>query len=131
MTGTPVLKKTPPDQVETEDSVSSAPTSEGLPCTSDRTNRVKVLLAPWNETCRVNYTNLDTHIFTLGLVQHVSFLPLAVGSFVGLPDVELHLGALFVLHGLPLVQGHLFGAFIFNLFNLVLPGKPVYNNVEP
>lgn len=65
-----------------------------------------------------------THVFALGLVQHVSFLPLAVGSLVGLADVELHLGALLVLHGLPLVQGHLFGAFIFHLFDLVLSAMP-------
>lgn len=72
-----------------------------------------------------------THIFTLGLVQHVSFLPLAVCSFIGLADVELHLGALLVLHGLPLVQGHLFRAFIFHFFHLVLPGNPAHRNVEP
>lgn len=69
-----------------------------------------------------------THVFALGLVQHVSFLPLAVGSLVGLADVELHLGALLVLHGLPLVQGHLFGAFIFHLFDLVLSAMPGTHN---
>lgn len=76
-------------------------------------------------------TNCQTHIFTLGLVQHVALLPLAVGSFIGLADVELHLGALLVLHGLPLVQGHLFGAFIFHFFHLVLPGESAHNNAGP
>lgn len=76
-------------------------------------------------------TNCQTHIFTLGLVQHIALLPLAVGSFVGLADVELHLGALLVLHGLPLVQGHLFGAFIFHFFHLVFPGESAHNNAGP
>lgn len=87
----------------------------------------------WKEPVESWYGNkvkpYITYILTLGLVQYISFLPLAVGSLVGLADVELHLGALLVLHGLPLVQGHLFGAFVFYFLNLVLPGKPEYNNV--
>lgn len=71
-----------------------------------------------------------TYVFTLGLVQHITLLPLAVGSLVGLADVELHLGAFLVLHGLPLIQGHLLGSLFLNLFNLVLPGRTQQNNVS-
>ena len=63
----------------------------------------------------------SSHLITLGLVQHVSLLPLAVGgALIGLADVELHLSALLVLHGLPFVQGHLLG-LLFHLLHLVLP----------
>lgn len=61
----------------------------------------------------------STHV--LGLVQHVSFLPLAVGSLVGLADVELHLGFLLVLLGLPFIQSHLLGFHFLRFTNLILP----------
>lgn len=62
-----------------------------------------------------------THSLSFGLVQHESFLPLAVGSLVGLANVEFLLGAVLALHGLPLVQGHLLGSFLFDLTGLVFP----------
>lgn len=56
---------------------------------------------------------------SLGLVQHKSFAP--VLSLVDFADVELHLGTVLVLHGLPLVQSHLLGTFVLHFLSLILP----------
>lgn len=59
-----------------------------------------------------------THL-GLGLVQHKSLAP--VLSLVDFADVELHLGTVLVLHGLPLVQSHLLGTFVLYFLSLILP----------
>lgn len=65
----------------------------------------------------------STHILSFRLVQNVSFLPLAVSALIGLADVKVNLGSLLVLHGLPLIQSHLLGPFLFDLAGLVFPGN--------
>lgn len=64
-----------------------------------------------------------SYILALGLVQDVSLLPLAVVALVGLADVELYLGALLVLHGLPLVQGHFLGSLVLCLLGFIFPSE--------
>lgn len=58
-----------------------------------------------------------THL-SLGFVQHKSLVPVIILDFA---DVELHLGALLVLHRLPFVQSHLLGAFVLHFLSLILP----------
>lgn len=69
-------------------------------------------------------TDYLTHL-SLGLVQHKSLAP--VLSFFDLADVELHLGTVFVLHGLPLVQSHLLGTFVLYFLSLILPSTQTHS----